>query len=185
MKIRDLEFEDQFIQEQAAELLYAGFSDTSPSAWPTMSQAMEEVQASFDPGRLSIVAIADKKAVGWAGAIREYDGNSWELHPVVVHKNYRLQGIGTALIAEIESRVIEHGGLTLFLGADDESGSTSLWGQELYPSPLVALQQIRNLNNHPFEFYEKLGFAVCGVIPDANGLGKPDILMAKRVRRIR
>jgi len=33
----------------------------------------------------------------------------------------------------------------------------------------------------PFEFYQKCGFVIVGVVPDANGLGKPDILMAKRV----
>lgn len=33
----------------------------------------------------------------------------------------------------------------------------------------------------PYEFYQKLGYAIIGVVPDANGLGKPDILMAKRV----
>ena len=27
------------------------------------------------------------------------------------------------------------------------------------------------------------GYALVGVIPDANGLGKPDIMMAKRVGR--
>jgi hypothetical protein len=34
---------------------------------------------------------------------------------------------------------------------------------------------------HPFEFYQKCGFVIVGVVPDANGYSKPDILMAKRV----
>ena len=29
--------------------------------------------------------------------------------------------------------------------------------------------------------YQKCGFVIVGVVPDANGPGKPDILMAKRV----
>jgi hypothetical protein len=35
---------------------------------------------------------------------------------------------------------------------------------------------------HPNEFYQKLGYEIVGVIPDANGLGKHDILMAKSLR---
>jgi aminoglycoside 6'-N-acetyltransferase I len=35
--------------------------------------------------------------------------------------------------------------------------------------------------NHPFLFYRKLGYTVTGVVPDANGPGKPDILMSKRL----
>ena len=40
-----------------------------------------------------------------------------------------------------------------------------------------------NWNLHPYEFYQKQGFVIIGVMPDANGLGKPDILMAKSVVR--
>jgi aminoglycoside 6'-N-acetyltransferase I len=42
---------------------------------------------------------------------------------------------------------------------------------------------IRNLKRHPYEFYQKLGYVIVGVIPDANGPGKPDILMAKSLVR--
>jgi len=43
---------------------------------------------------------------------------------------------------------------------------------------------IKNLQQHPFEFYQLLGFEIVGLVPDANGFGKPDILMAKRVRKL-
>jgi aminoglycoside 6'-N-acetyltransferase I len=65
----------------------------------------------------------------------------------------------------------------------DENGPTSLGGVDLYPDPLAAAVRIRNIAQHPFEFCQKLGFRIVGVLPDANGFGKPDIFMAKRVRQ--
>jgi len=38
------------------------------------------------------------------------------------------------------------------------------------------------VKGHPFEFYQKQGYVITGVVPDANGVGKPDILMSKRVK---
>jgi hypothetical protein len=49
------------------------------------------------------------------------------------------------------------------------------------PIPLALATKIQNLARHPFEFYRKVGFAIVGLLPDANGFGKPDIFMAKRV----
>jgi hypothetical protein len=40
-----------------------------------------------------------------------------------------------------------------------------------------------NLRLYPYEFYQKQGYVIVGAIPDVNGFGKPDILMAKRVDR--
>ena len=73
------------------------------------------------------------------------------------------------------------GATTLYLGADDEDGRTSLSETDLYPNPLDHLASIENPGRHPYEFYRACGFSVVGVIPDANGPGKPDILMAKRI----
>jgi aminoglycoside 6'-N-acetyltransferase I len=41
------------------------------------------------------------------------------------------------------------------------------------------IKNIKNLKRHPYEFYQKLGYTIVGVVPDANGIGKPDIVMAK------
>ena len=68
---------------------------------------------------------------------------------------------------------------TLYLLTDDENSQTSLADLNLYPNPVTQLMGITNINHHPFEFYLKLGFCITGVIPDANGPGKPDILMSK------
>ncbi len=119
--------------------------------------------------------------MGWIGGIREYDGHAWELHPLVVHPDHQGQGVGRALVADLERLVSELGGTTIYLGTDDEDNMTSLSDKDLYPNVFEHITNIENLRGHPFSFYQKLGFAIVGVIPDANGPGKPDIIMAKRV----
>ncbi len=47
----------------------------------------------------------------------------------------------------------------------------------------VHVTHIKNLKRHPYEFYQKLGYVIVVLVPDANGLGKPDILMAKSIVR--
>jgi aminoglycoside 6'-N-acetyltransferase I len=180
MKIVDLA-PDETIIRQAAAMLVQGFRTHWPNAWPDMDAAAQEVRAFLSGERICRVAIDSQTVLGWIGAISEYDGMSWELHPLVVHSDYRGRGIGRALVTDLEQRVWERGGVTLFLGTDDESDMTSLAGKDLYPDVLAQLAGIKNLKGHPYEFYQKVGFVLVGVIPDANGPGKPDILMAKRV----
>ena len=93
----------------------------------------------------------------------------------------REKGSAGRLIADFEKIVKKRGGITIYLGTDDEDGMTSLANTDLYTNLWGKIDGIRNLKRHPYEFYQKQGFAIVGVIPDANGLGKPDILMAKRV----
>lgn len=182
MRIVDLRPHHTNRIRQAALLLFRGFRRHWPNAWPTTAAALDEVDSLFGEDRISLVAVDSRGTVlGWIGAIRQYDGHAWELHPLVVHGDHRRQGIGRALVAKLEERVRAHGGLTLWLGTDDEDSMTSLGGVDLYPDVLGPLAGIRNLKDHPYGFYQRLGFAVVGVLPDANGPGKPDIFMAKRV----
>lgn len=165
---------------QVAELLVANFG--TPNGWPTMESALIEVQESLDEERISRVALSDNgEVLGWIGGIEEYDGNVWELHPLVVSSTYRGQGIGRALVADLESIVASLGGLTVMLGCDDLDCGTSLGAVDLYPDLFAHIQNIKNLKRHPYEFYQKIGYSIVGVVPDANGPGKPDILMAKRL----
>ena len=181
--IVDLDPGDKEIVRQAAVLLVEGFKDHWPDAWPDMDAALQEVRESFGEGRISRVTLDESGTVlGWIGGISSYGGNVWELHPLVVHSDLQRRGIGRALVADLEARVRERGGLTLWLGTDDEDGMTTLSGVDLYPNVLEHLANIKNLRGHPFEFYQKLGFSIIGAMPDANGPGKPDIYMAKRCR---
>jgi len=179
MRIFDLHPENKEAIRQVAALLVEGFTN----AWPDMDEALREVEESLGSDRISRVAVDDGGAVlGWIGGIRQYDGNVWELHPLVVRPDCRGKGIGRALVADFEDQVREQGGITICLGTDDEDNMTTLSGVNLYPNVLEHLARIRNLRGHPYEFYQKLGFVIVGVLPDANGPGKPDIFMAKPVK---
>lgn len=175
--IEDLRESDAAAIDQIAALLLEAF----PGWQSGLDEAREEVRESFGGDRLSIIARDGAQVLGWIGAIHEYD-YAWELHPLAVIASGRGRGVGTALVGALEARLRELGALTVYLGSDDDGDSpgTSLWGTDLYPDPLAPAAQIEVIN-HPVSFYRRLGYTVIGVIPDANGPGKPDILMGKRL----
>ncbi len=184
MRIINLTSDDQPAIRQTAALLVQAFKEHSPNSWPDLKAALQEVRESFQADRISRVAVDEGGAVlGWIGGSSEYDGHTWELHPLAVQPDCQGQGIGRALVNDLEEQVRERGGCTIMLGTDDADDRTSLAGVDLYPDVLEHAANIKNLRGHPFEFYQKQGFVVVGVIPDANGPGKPDIMMAKRAGR--
>ena len=181
MRIQDLRPNNDEEIRQIAAMLVEGFRENWPDAWPDMNAAVQEVQDAFAPGRISRFAEDESsgEVLGWIAAIQQHKGKLWELHPMVVHPKHQRCGVGRALVADLEERVREYGGLTLWLGTDDENGMTTLSNVNLYPNVWDHISKMRNLRGHPFEFYLKLGFVIVGVLPDANGPGKPDIFMAK------
>jgi aminoglycoside 6'-N-acetyltransferase I len=184
LRIVDLASLGEAGREQAAEILVAAFKSSHPAAWPSLTEGRTEVAEALEPDRIARAALDDNgKVIGWVGGIDAYDGNMWELHPLAVAPQSQLKRIGTALVEDFEQQVLARGGNGVFLGSDDETAQTSLAGADLYPDILGSAANIRNVNRHPFGFYQKLGYVVVGLIPDANGFGKPDILMAKRLRK--
>jgi aminoglycoside 6'-N-acetyltransferase I len=162
-----------------AELLVAGFRRDWPTAFPDLDAARAAVDEVLTGG-FARVAAEGARVLGWIGGLPQYEGRVIELHPLVVAVDRQGQGIGTALVRDLEACARARGALTIVLGSDDESDLTSLSGVDLYddlPGRIAAASARR----HPLVFYRKLGYVVCGVIPDANGRGKPDILLCKRV----
>lgn len=150
--------------------------------YPTVEIAQAEVLESLAEGRISLVALDEQgKVAGWIGAIESYNGNCYELHPLVVRQDLRGRGIGKLLVETLEERVKGLGAMTIYLGTDDVDNGTNIAGKDVYPDPLCHAQGLESTNNHPLAFYRKLGYVVVGIIPDANGYGMPDIHMAKRI----
>ncbi|MBX6342845.1 MAG: GNAT family N-acetyltransferase [Thermomicrobiaceae bacterium] len=180
MRIVDLRPNDGAAIRQVAEIL----TDQIPHGWPTLEEALAEVRESFEPGRVSRVALDDDGSVlGWIGAIPTYS-HAWELHPLVVRGDRQRRGIGSALVADLERLLRERGCLTLYLGSDDETAQTSAASVDLFPGVLGHAARLRVVGSHPLDFYRRLGFVVIGLLPDANGPGRPDIWLAKRLRPV-
>lgn len=181
MKIIDLTPEQTAHIEQVAAILVEAFAHF-PDTWATLEEARAEALESFQPNRISRVALDENdNVVGWVGGIPQYDGNVIELHPLAIKPSHQRRGIGRALVADLEEQARARGAITVVLGSDDEFDGTNLSGQDLYPDIAAWISRIQNIRNHPYEFYQKCGYVIYGIVPDANGFGKPDIMMAKRV----
>lgn len=165
---------NQYISE-AAELLKLAFPNSYSDC------AKEEVLNCLDEERFAIAAIDNGHLVGFVGAIPQYGVTAWELHPLVVSETYRSQGVGTKLCNQLEKTLREKGCVTIYLGSDDETDSTTLSNTNLFEDTFEKIKNIKNIKRHPYEFYQKIGYKIVGVIPNANGIGKPDIWMAKSI----
>ena len=172
MRIVDLASAGQAAPQQAAAILY----DTIPG-WPALDEALAEVRESLSPERISRVAVDESGVLGWIGALEMYaQQHVWELHPLAVRRDAQRQGIGRALVFDLEERVRDRGVHTVFVAADylrGLRGETGMAGVDLYP------ESLRNPGGHQYEFYQKVGYVIVGVVPDAKGFG--NIYLAKRI----
>jgi aminoglycoside 6'-N-acetyltransferase I len=183
MNIISLLLDNDHLIQQAAQLMADAFQEHWPDAWPTFEDGLKEVHEMLETERICRVAVdEDGNLLGIIGGIPTYDGHVWELHPLAIQPSMQGKGIGRALVEDFEEQVRLKDGLTITLGSDDQDNMTSLSSTDLYENLWEKVRDIRNLKNHPFEFYQKLGYIITGVVIDANGIGKPDILMSKKIR---
>ena len=181
MKLVDLGRASPEVREQAATLLHQSFNHER--GWPTITSARYEVEHILREG-FGFALLEGEELAGWIGGLPEYRGRVWELHPLVVQPARQRRGLGRALVEAFEKEAAARGALTVTLGTDDDTGITSLADADLYADVPGQIAGLRDLGrNHPFLFYQKLGYVVTGVLPDANGPGRPDIYMSKAVRR--
>ena len=185
MKIINMQTLNQQQRIQAAQML----TDELPQGWASLAEAMEEIAERVDTierdgngESLFLAAIDGDDVLGWVGMLPSYGGNVYELHPLVVRRDNQRKGIGAMLVQALEQAAKERGGLTMQLGADDDApgGETSLANADLFDDLPKHLQEFKP-GTHQTAFYMKLGYKIIGVMPDANGIGKPDIYLAKRL----
>jgi aminoglycoside 6'-N-acetyltransferase I len=153
-----------------------------PSAYNAPGEAEAEVALRCaDADWLGHAALENGRLVGWIGAIRTYS-HGWEIHPLVVAPDCQRRGIGSALLAALEDRARSDGILTLFLGSDDDYGGTTLFGRKLWPDVTRHITATEaTARGHALTFYRRHGYEIVGLLPDVNGAGRPDIMLAKRL----
>lgn len=164
---------------EAAQIL----TDSLPNGWPTLQDALDEIKERLIPENTLLVAVQNGIVIGWGGLLAPiYNGNVFELHPLAVRSNKRNQGIGRTIVTALEVEARKKDGLTIYLGADDEigEGETSLANADLFDD---LPEKINNFTagTHQSSFYLKMGYKIIGVMPNANGIGKPDIYFGKEL----
>jgi len=165
---------------QAAQIL----TDSLPEGWPTLEDAIEEINELLsNPKNSLLAAVKDDMVIGLGGILSPiYGGNVIELHPLAVRSDMRNKGVGRAIVTALEDEARKKGCLTIYLGADDEKGDgeTSFANVDLFDDLPYKIKNFKP-GTHQSAFYLKLGYKVIGVMPDANGKGKPDIYFGKRL----
>jgi aminoglycoside 6'-N-acetyltransferase I len=180
--IRSIRPDDEERIAELCSLLVDSFRELSPGWVPTAERAREVVDEALAPEHINRILVSNDRLVGWVGLRPDY-GAVWELHPLVVDPAVRRRGYGRKLVDAAEMLAAEQGALTLVLGTSDEIGLTSLANKDLFLDPLSALQELKAAASHPVGFWLNVGFTIIGVVPDAEGPGKPTILLAKRLMR--
>jgi aminoglycoside 6'-N-acetyltransferase I len=165
----------------AAEVLRTALAHL-PSGYQGPGEAEAEVTLRCgEHDWLGYAALEGERLVGWVGAIRTYS-HGWELHPLVVAPDRQRDGIGSMLLTAIEVHARRTGVLTMFFGTDDEHGGTTAFGRDLWPDLARHTATIApSARGHALTFYRRHGYQVIGLLPDVNGPGRPDIMMAKRL----
>ena len=180
MRIADLDATDELLLEKLARLTHGAGAVLAPNWLPTMDDAREEVFDATRAGHVTRVLLDDDtNPLGWVSIVHAY-GAVWEIHPLLVHVEHHRMGHGARLLADIESLAASRGAGVLFVSTSDEIGATSLAGRDLYRDPLGALANIRIDPSHALGFWLHMGYTLVGVLPDAEGPGKPSIHLAKR-----
>ena len=170
--------------KQAAEILYVTFTGADRNRWlKNQKEAFDEVKECIEKPNICIGIKTGNELVGWAG-IRPMYEKTWELHPMAIKGEYQGKSYGRMLLKEIEERAYLNGIIGLVVGSDDETNSTSVSEKEINGENIFeAIKNIKNHKCHPFEFYQKCGYSIVGLIPNANGQNKPDIWLWKDIRK--
>jgi len=183
VNLSEIDYGDRELLATLASLSHRAGQQHSPNWLRSVDGAMQEIQQASEEGILTSVAFDNGVPTGWIAA-QHHGYGSWEIHPLLVDPAAGGRGYGKILVQDIERKIRSHGGISVFLSTSDATHSTNLSDVDLYSDPLEALRKIdvRDTDcGHAYQFWQRVGFTVVGVIPDAEGCGVPSINLAKKL----
>lgn len=133
-----------------------------------------------DADTISLAALIDDEVLGWIAGKR-YRTHGFRITHCVVHPDVHRLGIGRRMAIAFESAAQDAGALIVHASMIDSACSTSLGGRDLFPGLLSRTVNEQDDVNHPVIFFLCCGYELAGVLPDAYGWGKPELIVAKRV----
>ena len=183
--IVDLTPGDEALIEALVPISVRAAAINAPRWLPTPERARAEIVRVASMAGVCRALLEGDTPRGWAGAAPSAE-RAWELHPMLVDPACHGGGLGRCLVVDVERCARAAGALTMELSTSDATGATTLGGIDLFADPLGALSRLDVLDartGHAFRFWQKVGYAVVGVLPDAEGPGVPSIRLAKPLRR--
>lgn len=177
-QIIDIAYENEELITRLAAITRAAFKETAPNWLTTDELATKQVLASASQNRLGRVSLSGGNPTGWIAVIQRR--HVWEIHPIAVDPTMQANGTGRNLVEDIAQLARDKKISTLFAATSDETGTTNLYGENLYKDPSTAIKQLDSKGRSPYKFWESVGFTVVGILPDEEGPGKPGIHLARK-----
>lgn len=180
---------DELQLQEAATLAFAAMEPVS-SAWPTFDACLGDLLDATrrEDSLLLAAATPDGRLCGLLSAFPAYVGQILRLDLIAVAPDLQRRGVGSALLGSLQIAARARGFHSVLTSYPDEAGRTPLAGRNLYPSPLASLSEFDRTAadsplsaDSPLAFFLRSGFALTGVVPDAHGAGRPELLLARRL----
>lgn len=167
--------------ETLAQLTLPAAQDHVRDWLADLDAARAEIADALGDDKIALAARDGQGAlVGWIAAGHDW-GAIWEIHPVIVALDHQGRGHGRRLVREVERLAAEAGARTMVLSTSDTVGATSLAGADLYDDVAGHLARFAVHRPHAAAFWLRMGYALVGVTPDAEGPGKPSLSFARRL----
>lgn len=166
-------------RERLADLSLAAALAHSPEWMRDLDEALEVIAEHTTGDGVARVLVDGDRPLAWIAAHPLW-GRAWELEPLLVAIPEQGRGHGRRLVREIEALAAAAGALTMLVGTSDVRGETSLAGVDLYVDTHARLGAAE-VGRHAAAFWLRVGYRIVGVVPDAEGPGKPSITLARRL----